>query len=647
MKILTFELKGKAMIKSIFILFICFVLCDSQVIFPQQINLILPEDNEFVDNTILYQIKWSGPTRSFVKIEYSLDDDSSWTEASGNGGGNNFHWLVPDTQRVECRIRITEIADTTNFDQNLFPFVLYATDIKYIAINEIFMWMKNNGIGSHDPRKDALGLYWLGGINAQIPATFSDGLWWSCLVNGEKRANGSYFSRSGVRPGIIQNDGTPADPKDSLYKIWKIRTDWESLPPGSERDELEFNYNNWPAEIGAPWEDINGDGIFTRGVDLPKFIGDETLWFVSNDLDTAKSLNVFGSLPIGLEFQVTTWGYKSDLLKDAVFKKYKIINKGNQTAEDMILGFWSDDDLGDANDDYPGCDSLLNLGYIFNGDNDDNFGYGTPPPAIGRMIVQPPIVPATLTDSARYGYGWRQGYKNLRMSAYSPGFKNSTLLPMDPSAWSYDGTIEVYNLLHGLKNFGDSLINPHTGYGTVFPLNGDPESGTGWYCGAGWPGGPTPGDRRSLIPSGIFRLDTGDTNEFVIAVFLQKGTDNLNSVTKLKQYAAFLQNWYNTTLVTDIKEGNKLIQLEFSVPQNYPNPFNPSTKISWQSPVGSRQVLKIFDVLGNEIATLVDEEKPAGKYEVNFDASKLASGVYFYRLQAGSFVETKKMMVLK
>ena len=95
--------------------------------------------------------------------------------------------------------------------------------------------------------------------------------------------------------------------------------------------------------------------------------------------------------------------------------------------------------------------------------------------------------------------------------------------------------------------------------------------------------------------------------------------------------------------------------LKFSLEQNYPNPFNPSTKISWQSPVGSRQTLKIYDVLGNEVATLVDEYRPAGIYEVEFSASgrpessikKPASGVYFYQLKAENYIETKKMILLK
>ncbi|MBE0572509.1 MAG: PQQ-binding-like beta-propeller repeat protein [Ignavibacteriaceae bacterium] len=86
---------------------------------------------------------------------------------------------------------------------------------------------------------------------------------------------------------------------------------------------------------------------------------------------------------------------------------------------------------------------------------------------------------------------------------------------------------------------------------------------------------------------------------------------------------------------------------EFILYQNYPNPFNPVTSISWQSPVNGWQSLKIYDVLGNEVATLVNEERPAGRYEAQFNAADLTSGIYFYRLQVGNFIETKKMTLLK
>jgi len=103
-----------------------------------------------------------------------------------------------------------------------------------------------------------------------------------------------------------------------------------------------------------------------------------------------------------------------------------------------------------------------------------------------------------------------------------------------------------------------------------------------------------------------------------------------------------------SSIVTDIDEEiTTELPDDFILAQNYPNPFNPSTKIRWQSPVGSHQTLKVYDVLGNEVATLVDEYREAGRYEIAFDASDLVSGIYFYRLQAGSFIETKKMILLR
>lgn len=89
------------------------------------------------------------------------------------------------------------------------------------------------------------------------------------------------------------------------------------------------------------------------------------------------------------------------------------------------------------------------------------------------------------------------------------------------------------------------------------------------------------------------------------------------------------------------------VPTEYKLYQNFPNPFNPTTTIKYQIPEMSFVSLKVYDVLGNEIVTLINEEKPIGSYEVEFDASSLSSGVYSYKIQAGNFIETKKMILLK
>jgi len=101
---------------------------------------------------------------------------------------------------------------------------------------------------------------------------------------------------------------------------------------------------------------------------------------------------------------------------------------------------------------------------------------------------------------------------------------------------------------------------------------------------------------------------------------------------------------FSTT--TDVKPENFPVD-DFTLYQNYPNPFNPRTVFSYQLPVSGDVTVKVFDVLGNEIATLVDEYKPAGNYEVQWDASNNTSGVYFYQLKVENFIETKKMILLR
>ncbi|BDQ03630.1 T9SS type A sorting domain-containing protein [Ignavibacterium sp.] len=110
---------------------------------------------------------------------------------------------------------------------------------------------------------------------------------------------------------------------------------------------------------------------------------------------------------------------------------------------------------------------------------------------------------------------------------------------------------------------------------------------------------------------------------------------------------------YGDTVTVSVDDYLTEVPNQFKLYQNYPNPFNPTTVISWQSPVGSWQTLKVYDVLGNEVATLVNEYREAGSYKVEFstgsigNASELPSGVYYYKLSVGNFSDVKKMMLIK
>ncbi|MCX8105458.1 MAG: T9SS type A sorting domain-containing protein [Ignavibacterium album] len=138
-------------------------------------------------------------------------------------------------------------------------------------------------------------------------------------------------------------------------------------------------------------------------------------------------------------------------------------------------------------------------------------------------------------------------------------------------------------------------------------------------------------------------LRAGETREVVFGFDVDYNIGTTKSDT-----IEFLITGNNRINITKQFIFNYTVPKEYKLEQNYPNPFNPSTRISWQSPVGSWQTIKLYDLLGREIETIVD-----GYYETGFHStlfivnSSLPSGVYFYRLQAGDFVQTKKMMLLR
>ena len=111
-------------------------------------------------------------------------------------------------------------------------------------------------------------------------------------------------------------------------------------------------------------------------------------------------------------------------------------------------------------------------------------------------------------------------------------------------------------------------------------------------------------------------------------------------------HGGFRLNWMQFSMSTGVEE-QAFAPQRFQLFANYPNPFNPSTIIKYQVPQTSLVTLRVFDILGREIAFLVNEEKPAGTYSIQWNASNMSSGVYFYRLHAGYFIDTKRMILLK
>ncbi len=138
-------------------------------------------------------------------------------------------------------------------------------------------------------------------------------------------------------------------------------------------------------------------------------------------------------------------------------------------------------------------------------------------------------------------------------------------------------------------------------------------------------------------------------NIFAIGVVMGPSAQRMTS--KMGLYMiSFLDSLKNLTwnynLITDVPRETSL-PLEFKLEQNYPNPFNPATTIQFSIPKTESVTLKVYDLLGREVATLVNEEKSPGDYEIRFDGSNLASGMYIYQLQAGNMVISKKMMLIK
>jgi hypothetical protein len=447
-------------------------------------------------------------------------------------------------------IQLFVFSQTNPFKQIQFlsksqsPKSIQTIEKQKLDVNNISAFFNNDGEFYADDWTQGPGFEWPKGSGKY--AIFSAGLWIGaqyCDTDTTKSirvATVGHFS-SEYRPGMIDKiTGLPDDYTKPEYKIYKVR-------PLLDNANSNPDYLNWPVNQGAPWIDINNDGKWDPYIDKPGIqfhngptFPDMMLYYVYNDADETKHTWIWGqSQPLGVEVHKTAWAYNA--LPNVQFLRFQIYNKSPRPWDSTYVGLWSDPDLGNAFDDFAGCDIGLDsrgknhqLGYCYNGNDLDSPGYGDKPPAVGFKLIQGSKIISTQNDTAT-SFGIKvPGYKNIGLNSFnvycSPGQGGCPPDWYDPSRYS-----QTYNQLRGVRITGKPWVNRY-GDTTTFAFDGDPVTGVGWLNQDDW----GPSDIRSLMASGPFNISSSDSQDIIYASLIEQGTDRLNSITKLRKTSSDL-----------------------------------------------------------------------------------------------------------
>jgi hypothetical protein len=547
-----------------------------------------------------------------------------------------------------------------------------------LNVNRLSLWVRNDGWSARDPETGNAGLTYPRGTTATV--IFQDGLLWGCNTHRTQRpirVGGQYYA-IGTIGGNILAPGIPQDPSDPSVRIYRIRRDFRTADLTADAAELyhvsvggvtpamietvraqyERDWNEWPWQQGAPYYDLNNNNVKDPNEDPGLADADQVIWFVAHDLLRCREFcPPFDAGPIGLELQVTLWAYNRESPWDeCLFKRLRLIYKGagssggssDTTLTDMYLGVWSDPDLGYYANDFVGCDTTLNLAYAYNATPTDSVyaAWDLVPPAFGYSLMQGPrIVTGNPSDTAIFNMRKVAGAKNLPMTAFSY-FASGDIYAHPP--YNYNGALQWYQMMKGLPPIPLGPPDPPprpdfvTRQPTRFWLSGNPLTRTGWIDGLA----EGPGDRHLQMFTGPFSMALGDTQEIVVAEVAAMGANNLNSVAVLKSSVQRIRESY-ARLLQDVPRVPPSVPESYALSQNYPNPFNSETTISYTTPHDEFVSLKVYDLTGREVATLVHGMRSAGRKFVTWDARGFASGVYFYRMEAGRFTQTRKLILLR
>jgi len=515
----------------------------------------------------------------------------------------------------------------------------------FLKGNNISSMFYNTGIFNQDLRSsNSPGFEWP--KSTGLNAIFTTGLSLAAYVRGSDgvlRLGESMASYKGEwATGYVLN-GSYTSP--SYFRIYNVKAGDNA---GSNADYAEW-YKMVP--FGAPYKDVNNNGVYDDGIDIPGMPNSaQTIFQVITDAYAARhsSSEGFGggitNPLLKAEMHMAAWCYNVLKQEDIQYVKFEVINKNDSAWQKVYFAIIADPDLGDSYDDYIGCDTSRKLGFCYNADNVD-VQYGAAPPAVGIKFLK--------------GCYNRSVTPNVELGMTSFTFFGGSLSCETAPA---SNAIGAYNMLKGLKKDSAPYMNPTvTPYTqTKYCYSGDPETNLGWTetkgsiqnCG-GTTGtfiSPNPcGDRRFIIGSGAdnFVIKPNEKQTILMCQLVARDANNLKSVTKLKNLSDTALRFYEANFPVGVNNISRTIPDKFELFQNYPNPFNPNTIIRYQIAKGSMVTLKIFDIAGREITTLVNEKLEAGTYDVTFDGDNLASGIYYYKITAGDFTGIKKMVLIK
>jgi len=503
-----------------------------------------------------------------------------------------------------------------------------AISSKKLDANNISTWFRNNGSFNYDPSLYMPGFEWPRGSGKF--ARFASGMWIGARVGSDTLVAVAEYGFE-YRPGYTDNNGIPHGQNDPNYIIYKLtygvndsgRIYWPNALLGN-------------SDQGAPVYFDNQTNSWR-----PLDFGSQTLFYRITD-SYPQSHTLFRTPPLKadlmrLDFSLDVPGG----LADVAISQFTVINRSTNVWQNTYFGIWTDDDIGYADDDKVGCDSALNLGYTYNG-NPIDYQYGIPP-AVGFLFLRGALNFTGNNNDTVYICTSKTpvaliGYKDRKMNSFIHYMSTN-----DPCAGPPLLYYEAYRYMSGLNRCGEPFINPFGGYPTRYMFSGDPVTNQGWVQ-------PHSYDQRFMASTGPVNMNPGDTQVIVVAQLIARGTSNLNSITRLRELVPVVKNYYNSCYTNPpigIQPISSEIPSEFRLYQNYPNPFNAVTVIRYELMLNGPVSLKIFDALGREVSVLVNEKQTPGTYEVKWNAADFQSGVYFYRLAAAGFTESRKMVLIK